>query len=345
MFRSQKQGRAPLDPGVNTAADIHSRDFLHKCADTPLFESFLVCGGLCRLSTNSGHLLAAAGRTFSTIETGDGSDIAGRSFFSLRVWVDERDLGQRPWPKPYVRGLDHLVYLGLDLKSSLLIDLATCRVIGRVSSGMASDCEYWRTTIFPMLMSILAGSIGLIELHASCVATGNKGIVLLGPGKSGKSTLAHSFFNLGFRVLSDDRVFCSVHDNKLRAYGLSRPIKLRQDSGRWFEELQFQQPGNVQNGEPVFLIEPGSHCPQPCEPRAIVSIERFGGGCSILPIKASEMRGHIESELLSEMPEIMAMQEQVMDRLLEVPCWHLRHNTHPDVTAKYLTTFLTTSCM
>lgn len=321
---------------MSAVADVHSRDFLHQYAETPFAEQFLALGALCRLSTNSEHLLEAARRTFSKVETKAISHRADLQGFSVRVWVDERDLTDRPWPKPSVRGLDHLVYLGLDLKSSLLVDLATRRVIGRVSPGMASDLEYWRNTIFPVLMSILAGAIRLVELHASCVAKGNLGIVLLGPGKSGKSTLARALSILGFRVLSDDRVFCSIQDNKLGVYGMPRPIKLRQDARRWFEELQFQRPGSVQNGEPVFLIGPGSPCPHPCEPKAIVRLERSGAGCCISAIEASEMRDQIESDLLAEPPEIVSEQKQVIERLLEVPCWHLQHNTHPEVTARHL---------
>lgn len=339
----RSDGQSLLDRRMNAGADVHSRDFLHKYAETPLSEEFLALGALCRLSTNSEHLLEAARRTFSRVETENTLHPAEGPCFFVRVWVDERDLAQRPWPKPYIRGLDHLVYLGLDLKSSLLVDLATRRVIGRVSSCMADDCEYWRNTVFPMLMSILAGSIGLVELHASCVAKGESGIVLLGPGKSGKSTLARAMSNRGFRVLSDDRVFCSIQGNTLCGYGLPRPIKLRQDAERWFEELQFQQPGSIQSGEPVFLIDPGPPSPHPCEPKAIVRLERSGTGCRISQIGASEMRGQIESELLAETPEIMARQGQTIDRLLEVPCWHLQHNTHPEITAGRLTELLAAS--
>lgn len=325
---------------MHAVADVHSRDFLHKYAETPLLEEYQALGTICRLATNSEHLLEAARRTFLRVETHNASGGVGRTCFSLRVWVDDHRVRQCPRPKPYVRGLDHLVYLGLDLKSSLLVDLATCRVIGRVSPDLASDFEYWRNIIFPMLMSILAGSIGLVELHASCVAKGENGIVLLGPGKSGKSTLARAMSNLGFRVLSDDRVFCSIQDNKLRAYGLPRPIKLRQDAGRWFEDLRFQQPRSFQNGESVFLIESGPPCPQPCEPKAFVRIERSGDGCRLSMIQSSQMRSQIESELLAEIPRIVAEQKQTIERLLEVSCWYLQHNTDPEVTARHLADLL-----
>ena len=47
----------------------------------------------------------------------------------------------------------------------MLVDLRTRRVIGRFSVGIANDRAYWETVIFPMLLSVLGGSVGITELH------------------------------------------------------------------------------------------------------------------------------------------------------------------------------------
>jgi len=177
--------------------------------------------------------------------------------FSLRFWVDFADPSQRPWPKPYVRGLDHLVFAGFDVGSSMLADLRTRRVIGRFSAGMAADSTYWRTVIFPMLLSIVAGSVGVVELHASCVATGQQGVLLLGPSHSGKSTLAMALTEAGFKFLTDDRTFCSVKRKKLTAWGLPRPLKLRRDSGSFFYDFRDREPRRASAG---FAALPDEGC-------------------------------------------------------------------------------------
>ena len=323
---------------MNALANVHSRDYLRKHVETPLCEQYVAAGALCTLSTNSECVLDAARRTFPRAT---GGSEPGQQQFSLRLWVDESDRTQPASPKPYLRGLDHLVYMGLDVKSSLLADLVNRRVIGRVSSAIASDTRYWTTTIFPMLMSILAGSLGLVELHASCVADGEEGLLLMGPGRSGKSTLAKAMSEAGFRILSDDRVFCSIRNEGLRAHGLPRPVKLRQDAGTWFEEFRDLQPSNVQNGEPVFHFDPEPSIPQPCEPNAVICLERVGDGCQISRMRRSEVRRRIDSELLQETPKVMEDQQRVIDALVEIPCWHLQYGARPEAVVEHLSKLLT----
>ncbi len=318
---------------MTASADVQSRDFLRRHVETPLHGQYIAVGALCNLSTNADCLHEAARQTFIRVGRETPTDQSG---FSSRLWVDERDDSQSPWPKPYLRGLGNFVYVGLDRKSSLLVDLARRRVIGRVSSGMASDVSYWRSTIFPMLMSIVAGSVGLVELHASCVAKGSTGMLLLGPGRSGKSTLAKAMSNAGFRVLSDDRIFCSIQSEGLRAYGLPRPIKLRQDAGTWFNEYRDTQPTRVQNGEPVFHHYPSSSTTLPCEPKVIVSLERLGDGCCISRMKRSDIKQQIESDLLAETAAVMKEQSNVIDCLVDLPCWRLQYGAHPKIIAEYL---------
>src|ERR1700722_12588323 len=248
---------------------MRSQDFLQRHAETHLCEYYTSAGAVFSLSTNCDNLLAAARGSFLPAEVA-----AGPSDFSLRFWVDETDAARPPWPKPHLRGLDHLVFVGLDAKSSMLVDLHNRRVIGRFSAAMAGDGRYWNTVIFPMLISILAGSLGIVELHASCVAREQDGLVLMGPSRSGKSTLALALIEAGFRLLSDDRTFCSFKEGNLLAHGLPRPLKLRRDAAAWFEELRDREPTDVQSGERVFYCEPnrpfGRQSLSACEPRALL---------------------------------------------------------------------------
>ena len=43
---------------------------------------------------------------------------------------------------------------------------------------------------------------------------------------------------LGYRLLSDDRTFCSLGDGGITAYGLPRPLKLRSDAGSFLKNLE-----------------------------------------------------------------------------------------------------------
>ena len=233
------------------------------------------------------------------------------------------------------------MFVGLDTKSSMLVDLRNRRVVGRFSPAMAGDGRYWNTIIFPMLISILAGSLGIVELHASCVAREHDGLVLIGPSRSGKSTLAMALMEVGFRLLSDDRTFCSLTQDRVLAYGLPRPLKLRQEAAAWFEEFRDREPTDMQNGETVFYCEPGRHFRKnglaACEPKAIVFLERQENlGFHLAPMKRSEIRSGIELDLLAEDPADVEKQEKTLDSLLALPCWRLRYGGRPQAIAEKL---------
>ena len=233
------------------------------------------------------------------------------------------------------------MFVGLDTKSSMLVDLRNRRVVGRFSPAMAGDGRYWNTIIFPMLISIVAGSLGIVELHASCVAREHDGLVLIGPSRSGKSTLALALMEAGFRLLSDDRTFCSLTQDRVLAYGLPRPLKLRQEAAAWFEEFRDREPTDMQNGETVFYCEPGRHFRKhslaACEPKAIVFLERQENlGFHLAPMKRSEIRSGIELDLLAEDPADVEKQEKTLDNLLALPCWRLRYGGRPQAIAEKL---------
>src|SRR5579863_1136157 len=311
------------------SVDMRSRDFLHKHAETPLCEHYFAVGALCSISTNCKQLLEAARESFLPVEPPPGP-----VDFHLRLWVDEADSAQPPWPNPYVRGIDHCVFLGFDSGSSMLADLHTCRVIGRFSAAMAGDAAYWRTVIFPMLVSVLAGSVGLVELHASCVARDQQGLVLIGPSRSGKSTLALALNQAGFRLLSDDRTFCSFRQGKLQAHGLPRPLKLRRDAASWFEEFHDREPIDVQNGERVFFCEPNGRSVRQslaaCEPQILLFLERLQGFCFCMtPMSRSEVKRRIELDLPTEGPAAIQKQEETLQNLVTLPSWQVRYGGIP----------------
>ena len=296
----------------------------------------MAAGSVCSLSTNCEEILQAARETFLPFDPPLSPDE-----FSVRLWVDNNDQAQPPWPKPYVRGLNHLVFAGFDAGSSLLANLRTRLVIGRFSPAMAADTAYWRSIIFPMLLSVVSGSVGLAELHACCVAKNQRGLVLIGPSRSGKSTLAMALTASGFRLLSDDRVFCSVRQGELQAWGIPRPLKLRPEAAQWFDEFRHREPTDMQNGELVFHCDPNRRFgrqPLPkCQPTLLVFLERQEDpGFSITRLQHSEAKTRIERDLLAEAPEVAKEQAKIIDRLLSVPRWHLKYGGRPQDIAEQL---------
>jgi len=105
---------------------------------TPFAERFVACGAICEIETNSDSILMAARETFLPADPGP------RVELGMRFWVDSHDSGRAPWPKPYVRGLDHLVFAGFDSGSSALVNLRSRRAIGRFSRSLAKRRKFKR---------------------------------------------------------------------------------------------------------------------------------------------------------------------------------------------------------
>ena len=55
------------------------------------------------------------------------------------------------------------------------------------------------------------------NVHASCVAIGNKGVLLLGPSGAGKSDLALRLIDEGAHLVSDDRTILFIAKGALHA--------------------------------------------------------------------------------------------------------------------------------
>jgi hypothetical protein len=310
-------------------------DFLCKDAKTPLCERYVAGGAVCSFSTNCEALLEAARESFLTLQPPSAS-----VDFSIRFWVANDSPAQPPWPRPYVRGLDHLVFAGFDSGSSMLADLRTRRVIGRFSAGIAGDRTYWKSVIFPMLLTIVSGSVGIVELHCACVASGENGLLLAGQSGCGKSTLAATLSQAGFGFLSDDRTFCSRRDSKILAWGLPTRLKLRREAGVWFQQLRHRQPTTMQKGESVFWLDPESlgfkrvRC---CQPRAVIFLEQQQDSeFEMRELTRAEAMNRLDKDLMAASPDELAKQSETLVKLVELPCWLLRYCGQPQAIARMI---------
>ena len=312
-------------------------DFLCQDAATPLCEVYNAAGAVCRFSTNCEPLLEAARESFLPVQ---GPTVSVD--FSVRFWVDPINSALTPWPKPYVRGLNHLVFAGFDSGSSMLADLRARRVIGRFSAAIGNDRSYWKTVVFPVLFTIAGASLGIVELHSSCVARQQSGLLLVGTGRSGKSTLAVALAQEGFGFLSDDRTWCSWQSGRLLACGLATTLKLRCDAGKNFRELQGKEPTDLQHGEWGFRLEPefalGLERVRCCEPRWLVFLERSENpGFRLSNLSSQEAGVRLEEDLMAELPDAATAQMEVIEKLAELPCCLLQYGGRPQVVAKNLT--------
>jgi hypothetical protein len=320
---------------------VKPTDFFRRDAQTPLHRRFLTAGAVCAIHTNCEQILEAAHQTFLPLQS-DSRD----TDFSLRLWVDSQSSSQPPWPKPFVRGLDHLVFASFDSDSSMLIDLRKRHVAGRFSINMGADRNYWQAVIFPMLMSIVAASVGIVELHCACVVKDNKGYLLAGASRSGKSTLVMALAHGGFAFLSDDRTFCSAGKDGLSAWGVVPSVKLRHEAKIWFDELAQREPTDIQGGESILRLEPESQLglarAKFCEPESLIFLDqrdldqRGGPQFCLQAMSPRDAAQRLDQELMAETPALMENQRKIIDRLVAITCWQLQYWGDPRVIAPRL---------
>jgi hypothetical protein len=150
-----------------------------------------------------------------------------------------------------------------------------------------------------MALSMLARSRGYFVLHAAGVVRGERGIVLMGPAGSGKSTLTIACARRGFGVFAEDAVFVRVRPNALEWWGLPWVQRLLPDARTLFPELA-GLPDHVRpNGESKIDVEldrvhPGRTVPC-AAPGPIVLLSRDDGGPTrIEPVPAAEVADALE---------------------------------------------------
>ena len=314
-------------------------DFLRKQAQTPWTEHFLMAGVLGAISTNSQDILAAARESFCAARVS-----AAEPRLHMRFWMDPQGTTQPPWPKPTFRGLDHLIFAGLDEQNSILIDLQSRRIIGRFSPAMAGDQARWKSTIFPNLLTLMGPAIGVTGLHCACVVRDGRGILLTGRSGAGKSTLTLAMTQRGFSFLSDDWTYFSQYDGALSAWGLIPRMKLLSPVAAFFPELAEFKTGVSPNGEEAFEIDPhlnlGVARSFYCEPRELVFLERSSTPeFTLTHMPAAEAIEQLEEHFLADTPEALQPQSEVVRHLVERGCWQLRFGEAPGTVAKKLASF------
>lgn len=295
-----------------------------------------MAGVLGAIETNSAEILAAARASFcpaeSTLEPPQ---------LHFRFWADPAGTTKAPWPKPTFRGLDHLVYLGLDTQSSIMIDLKNRRAMGRLSPALAADQRRWISTIFPNLLSFIGPSVGLTELHCACVARNGKGMLLAGRSGSGKSTLTMALATQGFDFLADDWTYFSRSQQSVTAWGLIPRLKLLPSAAAYFPELGQCATVTSENGEQAFEIDPfrnlGITSKRSCEAGTLIFLERSSvPEFALTRMPPAEAAAQLEENLLTDSPEALEPQLETIRRLVKCGAWRLRFGEDPHTVARKL---------
>lgn len=262
---------------------------------------------------------------------------------TMRFLVEATSQCSRPWPKPYFRGLSHLVFAGFDSGSELLVDLQRQRIIGRFSPAIAANQAYFNRCVFPAVFGIVSETIRLTPLHCACVALNGSALLMAGDSGSGKSTLSLALAQLGLAFISDDWTFLSRSDGRLLAWGLNNSLKLLPDAVANFTELARIDPAISLNGELAYELQPDRifrilRC-ECAEPGCLIFLRRQERQeLSLTEISSAEAAARLEHNLEQLPPAVWRDRDFLVETIrimVERPCWELRYGADtPQATAR-----------
>ncbi|HEV2420036.1 MAG TPA: hypothetical protein VGX94_19755 [Terriglobia bacterium] len=307
-------------------------------------RQYTIAGAICSLSTNSQAIHDVIGESYGQVD-----ELVSTPDLTMQFWVDGAPRNVEAWPKPYFRGLNHLVFARFDSESEVLIDLGQRRIIGRLSPEIAANRAYFTRVVFPAIFGIVSETVRIAPLHCACVARNGSAVLLAGDSGSGKSTLSLALAQSGLAFLSDDWTYLSRQGTRVLAWSISNFLKLLPDTLEHFPELARIDPTISLNGELAYELE-AEHVfgIQRCacaEPRCLIFLERGGTQKpSLVEMSSVEAAARLEQNL-EDLPAAICEARDFLVKtiriLVQVPCWKLRFGGDaPQTVARSVLEFL-----
>jgi len=107
-----------------------------------------------------------------------------------------------------------------------------------VQSYLEDDEATLDNMILPVLNNILL-RLGLVNVHCASVSREGRGLLLIGPSKSGKSTTSLLMARAGFDFLSDNDVYLRRTGDSVAALSSNKELFLLDSTAEKFTELDF----------------------------------------------------------------------------------------------------------
>ncbi len=143
---------------------------------------------------------------------------------ALRKTVGQCDLTDRSDFYHYTHLADGSTYVRWDGVGEFLVSSGGTRITCSADQGPHS--ESFQVYLLGQALSFALIKRGFEPLHATAVEIDGQAIAFLGPGGTGKSTLAACFVQAGNRMLTDDLLILQEGDRGLVAYPGPARIKL-----------------------------------------------------------------------------------------------------------------------
>ena len=319
-------------------------DPLRRLVETP-YGTNLSCMRKCvRLETNDERVFEHIVDLFSIYPPTAGRDV----LFRWRIIREDPQKGS--YPSSVMRAAfsdSHLRYAEFGQRNCIAIDLECRLAVAFISEELAVDRSSLTYPFLDTLFCMCAATLGFTSLFANCIEVDGKAVLLLGPPRSGKTTLSYVSAKRGLRFHADDGVFLEMNRGTLQAWGGFWPILIREEALEFSPEIRLLAE-SFSYGDFVFRrLERHSLAPQstqlPLEPHCCVFLNRKdGGGVRVVPLVLPSLRERLSQSLLFDEDVCFEVQQNtVLEILGRLPAYEISYAGDPAVLIRAISTLQT----
>jgi energy-coupling factor transporter ATP-binding protein EcfA2 len=301
-------------------------------------ERLHVIGGLFRFESDSSRLLKIVRHAYAGLPRHRLESVTPRFRLRLVVRPAERSRVTAPPPPIQMMSGAGLLYAATEPSSCVVISPDERAALVVVSQEMLKFPYHTRYELIELAVCTLAARAqSLVPMHAACVGSHGRGVLLIGPSGAGKSTLALHALLGGLDFLAEDSVF--VTPDTLLATGVANFLHVRADSLRFLSRradvLAIRRAPVIRRRSGVEKFEldlrSGRYrlAPAPLQIAAAVllSAKSAGEGSLVRPISKSRLI----AELRASQPYAVHQPgwKSFSRRVSSLPAFELRRGRHP----------------
>ncbi len=301
-----------------------------------------VMGKFGSLATNSLSILESARKLFPPQEApGDTT-----SKFTWRIVSEMDGNGSPPWPSFAAFSFGALRFVNIGQHSFVAANLESREAVGFISESLAQDEPGFATIFLSTLFYLTAPILGLTPLKAGCVSKDGRGLLLLGPPKSGKTSCAYASSKLGLEIHADMASFLESQDDGVRAWGEFWPALFREETARTYPELEFLGRRMEHESETFIALDKSLLCRQPARPVTLAVAVVLERGTNESPrmtrLSSREYWDALQaSPPHEEQGSFKTHQEELLTKVAKIPAYKLVYGNDSAEAAMFCRSLLT----
>lgn len=343
-MKATTPARAVTDEDADARPKRVRDDPVRRLVSTKHNAVLPVMGRLVHLETNSSKLLGHMVELFARYPA-----VPNRSAdFMWRIVVDSSVACRPPWPRRATFSDEGIRYAQFGQRNFVAVDIEAREAIAFVSEGLFEDRPGFTSPFIDTLFYLTSAGLGLVPFAAACVASGRKGLLVLGGANQGKTTASYLATREALTYHADQSVFMEIVEGELRGWPDFVPIAFRPETLQFLPELRpltnffcycdfnfhYLEKVPADSGRISFVV-----------PTCCVVLDRESSPVPNLVRLATSDSSRVLSQHIPFKEEGRFEQQRVeiLSALNHLPVYHLSYGTNPAIAVPFLRDLLT-SC-